>query len=170
MNQDVIKTLQDQINALAMRISELEQEKKIISAGIIRARKFELIDASGKIRAEIGMDNNVQFVLKDEDGKRRLMLTLDKNGSNIFLVDPTEKARVGLGLSKDKAAFTLHDSIGTILAGITVDNTGSRLALLDAGKLEIRSALIIEPGKMQMLTGDGKIIWETPKAENENGE
>ncbi len=100
--------------ALRNRIDRLETtQKRLLAAlamiGLVgllaaasrpdvsRASAFQLLDAKGMVRAELGFrDDGVGLFLKDEEGKDRLRAIHDAGGVGLFLDDEKGTNRVGV--------------------------------------------------------------------------
>jgi hypothetical protein len=71
---------------------------------VVRAQRFELVDADGRPMAVLdsAKDSRAVFLLLDEDGERRIRLAVtEKSGPALEMVDSNGKYRLGLGLGKN---------------------------------------------------------------------
>jgi hypothetical protein len=95
-----------------------------------------------------------QFLLVDENGKRRAGLTVNQMGAGLFFLDENGKPRAMLGM-EDKAApgliFGMEDKAGPAL--LLADENGKPRAWLSVSK--------DGPG-MGLLDANGKTIWSIP--------
>ena len=80
-----------------------------------------------------------QFILEDETGKLRAMLSANKDAPRLDLAGEDGKARVGLAVSKDGPALVLLDENGKARVGLAVSKGGPWLALFDETGKVIRS-------------------------------
>ncbi len=106
-------------------------------AEVVKAKAFEVVDASGKTRAALTLAPNgsAGLGLDDASGNQRAMLILNPDGSPMLsLADASGKVRVGLGLKADGSlALVLADASGKVRAGLGLSTDGSPgLDLLDA--------------------------------------
>ena len=111
----------------------------------VKAHRFILVDAYGKARAGMAMDNaGPRLDLLDENGNVRVGLTVVKGiGPRLGLWDENGKLRVGLALDKDFPSLGFYDENGKGRAGLTVvKGIGPRLGLYDEnGKMRGGMAL-----------------------------
>jgi len=76
-----------------------------------------------------------RFVLEDENGKTRAMLSVDKDGPALSLHDENGEVRATLDVDKDGSGLSLSDAAGKPRAGLAVIAVGPVLVLCDeAGK------------------------------------
>ena len=100
---------------------------------VIRANQFILEDETGKTRAMLTVDKDgPRLCLDDQNGKCRATLHMAKDGPSLRLFDESDKPRVGLAIS---------DESGKVRAGLAVTKAGSGLVLSDES---------------------GKVIWSRP--------
>ena len=77
---------------------------------VIAASAFNLVDENGKIRAALGMRNEVPGVrLFDENGRTRASLAADNNGASLALIDENNNPRACLVVFKDGPGLMLFD-------------------------------------------------------------
>jgi hypothetical protein len=111
---------------------------------VIRAGKFELVDASGTVRAALGSDSAGRSALAFGNEKNpRIVLALDSaGGSALVLCDQNGKGRVLLALSgSGEPDLELYDQNDTSRVMLGLDTSGPMLYLCDQ---------------------NGKIIWRAP--------
>jgi len=104
-----------------------------------------------------------RFVLEDEKGKNRAMLTTFADGAGLTLYDENSKARVMLGVSNDGPALFLYDEKGKGRARLAASNNGPGLQLCDE-KGKTRAGLnVLKSGSwLHLRDENGKTIWRAP--------
>ena len=122
------------------------QAKEPAVAEVVRARRFEMVDAAGKARAVLSVlpDGRTGLLLVDAGGKGRVILRLHSDGTPVLaLYDAAGKERASLSLLPDGSpALGFHDAAGKTRAALSVRPDGtSTLVLADAA---------------------GKVIWKAP--------
>jgi hypothetical protein len=80
---------------------------------VVKASRFELVDASGRTRAVIGMSKggSPEFDLRDPEGRPRALLVLDGDNLPIFFLKDTDvitRAKWELD-SKGEAKLSFHN-------------------------------------------------------------
>jgi hypothetical protein len=135
-----------------------EQEEVPEVPGTIRARKFELVDEHGKVRAAIEIHRGLTgIVLVGLDGKHRVGLWLNADGQpSVGLRDSGGRMAFMMALGHNEARMlTMADKEGHVRLALSVDPHGTP---------EVH--LISEKGELSRLTTAGL---ETTSAE-EGGE
>ena len=82
---------------------------------IVRTQAFELVDKSGRKRAQINVDEQtgeVVFRLRDSKGDIRAKFGADERGSGLLLMDDRTDATVQLRAIRSGASLTLIDREG----------------------------------------------------------
>ncbi len=81
---------------------------------IVRTQAFELVDESGKIRAQINVEKGgeVVFRLRDSKGNIRAKFGAKENGSGLILMDDRTDATVQIRAIESGASITLIDREG----------------------------------------------------------
>lgn len=82
---------------------------------IVRTQAFELVDKSGKKRAQINVDEKtgeVVFRLRDSKGDIRAKFGADERGSGLILMDDRTDATVRVRAVQSGASITLFDREG----------------------------------------------------------
>ena len=82
---------------------------------IVRTQAFELVDKSGKKRAQINVDEKtgeVVFRLRDSKGDIRAKFGADERGSGLILMDDRTDATVQIRAIRSGASLTLIDREG----------------------------------------------------------
>jgi hypothetical protein len=101
-----------------------------------------------------------KFVLEDENGKTRAMLSVDKYGPGLDLRDEKGKIRAGLSVDNDGSDLNLCDEKGTIRARLSLDKDGPLLRLADEnGKTRAVLSLHKNGPGLSLLDENGKGIW-----------
>jgi hypothetical protein len=115
-----------------------EQAKKA-PPEVVQAQRFELVDAQGRVRGEIGMGADGRapsLVLRGEKGEMRAMLALGSEGNSaLALMDGKGETRAALSLLPDASPYlVLTDGQGKTRAGLAVlADGGPGLMLYDKG-------------------------------------
>lgn len=152
---------------------------------VLRATRFELIDASGRVMAVLGSadgktpqlelrdaagkprvymgirENNgePEFIMNGKDGKKRVWLSLTSvGGANLMLIDNKERGRINMLTTPDGDPF-IHmldeNEVGRAAYGISNDGV-PKLELHDA-EGNVRVALRVEKD------GKGAVTFPEPK-------
>jgi hypothetical protein len=181
------------VAAAAPRVPHLDQGRPPV-LNEVRAQRFLLVDASGKLRAVLGAATGgaVSLGLLDNDDKIRSVLIVDANGTprlEMLGADETRRVmlsvfpnRSGLGLFGEGAhggaildvaadgtvTFGLTDKRERTRAGLLLLPDGTALLNLSDTTQRVRAALGIgndgSPG-LGMWDQDGKRIWQAPPVE-----
>ena len=180
------------------RLEKLEEEVSRLTALVgegaakeVRARKFVLEDENGGTCAMLGVaEDSPGLVLYDEDGKRRVVLSVSAadNAPVLVLLDENGKARVQMTAVGDGPNLTLSDGNGKPRAGFNVSDNMPSLVLLDENGItraqlsavpqeedtstlmlygkngEMRVSLLAQDdcGKVALHAENGEIIWGAP--------
>jgi hypothetical protein len=75
----------------------------VVPRGVIRARRFELVNSAGRPMAvlDTAKDTRVVFLLLNKDGERRIRLSVtERDNPALEMQDGNGKYRLGLGLGK----------------------------------------------------------------------
>jgi hypothetical protein len=116
-----------------------------------------------------------KFVLEDENGKARGILTMGGEGPALILNDGSERARATLSIYKEGPGLALYDENSAGCVMLDVFNEGAKLRMFDqkgmprlrllAGKAGPALQLVDETGNLRFVAGreatqtpDGKII------------
>jgi len=127
----------------------------------VRANRFVVEDANGKVRAELNVSKDGSVLgLRDENGKPRIVLGVVaglKDEPMLCLSDENGKPRAALSVTKDGPVLSLFDSEnekplvtlqGTKVVALTLrDENGTDLARLLTGKSGALLQLSDENGK-----------------------
>ena len=132
---------------------------KTAAPEVIRAQRFELVDAEGRVRAVLGESPGgaPALMLNDEKGQARAALGLDANCPRLELSDEQGEARASLFLVFPSAvpSLWLRDEKGKVRASLEVAPGGSReLAALGPG-LGFGAELVLRDE-------EGRRIWSAP--------
>jgi len=108
---------------------------------VVRAKRFELVDAKGAVRGVISMGEDARspgVAFLDAKGKRRAELTTKSDGSSLLaLHDKSGWVRLTLTqLTEGTAFLTLHDEENRIRVLLEVASDGNpTLVMLDKEKV-----------------------------------
>lgn len=83
-------------------------------APVLRARAIELVDESGKVRAQLNIESNGEavFRLRDQKGTIRAKFGAGEDGSGISLMDDRTEATVQIKANKNGSGITLFSRDG----------------------------------------------------------
>jgi hypothetical protein len=141
------------------RTAQAQDAKKVV-----RANEFVLEDENGKHRAVLSASKeNPGLCLYDENGKPRAMLGMSKVGSGLDFFDENGKCRASFGVAKDGPKLALHDENGNGRAALGVAKGMAGLFLFDE-KVKIRALLGVDkdrPG-LTLFDENGKVIGQVP--------
>ena len=137
---------------------------------VIRAQRFEVVDAEGKVRAVLALDrvllwtgpsrppDGALLALYDDQGKRRAEISLFPSGQpRLMLSDAQGKMRAELALSEFLAVLDDQDKL-------RAEAALSRLTLRD-GQGKTRAKLAVSPGgrpNLRLSDENGKAVWQAP--------
>ena len=79
----------------------------------IRAKKFVVVDNNGKPRAVLSdLNDGTGLTLSDKSGKPRVVLSVFNDGTGLTLFDKNGKGRAGLSIFNDEPGLTMADKSG----------------------------------------------------------
>jgi hypothetical protein len=88
---------------------------------VIQARKFQLVDRAGRVRAGLGMaGDDVGLEFLDKAGRVRAGLTMAGDHVGLEFFDKAGRVRAGLGMFGDNVALDFFDKAGRVRAGLTM--------------------------------------------------
>jgi hypothetical protein len=85
----------------------------------VQAKRFQLLDEKGKVRAQLVMSSLKQpaLILYDEKGRERATVRLDKGGeAHFFCTDEGSVGRAVIRWTKDGPRFLCCDATGKVLS------------------------------------------------------
>jgi hypothetical protein len=104
------------------------------------------------------------FVVVDDQGRIRALLSVIKTGSGLALYDESGKVRARLDVNEDFPLLTLHDEKGTPRAVLDVTKYGPELSFHDEKGTPRASLDVLEDRPLLSLNNDkGKPIWSAPR-------
>jgi len=145
----------------------------------VRARRFEVVDDAGKLRALLAVrpDGGPGLVLYDAAETNRAILFERENGeAYLGLCDAAGTTRASLSVTKDsQPGLDLYDAAGKVRARLTLAGGSPVLALADAAGNE-RATLgstileVVKTGEerrraessLVLFDKDGKVMWKVP--------
>ena len=164
-----IKRLEDQLKvfrvifvfvctALGTQIWLQTRPRAIQTAGIMRARQFDVVDAAGKTVAELGQENGqAHLMLYGAAYKPAAEFSVVGSDPRIVFYDEEQKQRAILGMLVGTPTLAMHDAGGDVRALLTADPNGSNFWLKDKdGSATILGNAIDETRRLEK-TG-GKIV------------
>ena len=167
------------VGAAVVGVGVGQQEAPV--AKVVRAERFEVVDAKGNVPAVLTSDETgaTWLALRDEAGKPRASLNVHRDGNPVLsLSDEAGKTRVLLGvLSGGDPDLSLWDQGGTARACLGVaeedggaflslnDKSGAGRARLGARQLKTAPTGVAErrPESSLVLSDEsGKVLWAAP--------
>jgi len=117
-------------------------------ANVVRAQRFELVDAKGKVRIQLGIggkDGQAPGAgLFDEKGQLRAALAVGADGSPFLsLYDEKGNGRAGLSAVPEGTGLTLYDEKGKGRAGLSLVANGNPLLGLYDEKGKVRAGVTL---------------------------
>ena len=102
------------ISALIVGLAQRSPASAQTDASILRGRGLELIDASGKIRAQFTVESNGEgvFRMRDQEGTIRVKLGASDAGSALLLLDQATEPAVQLRAGSKTTSITLKGRDG----------------------------------------------------------
>ena len=131
----------------------------------IRANSFVLEDENGKTRVLLSSPKEGPVLgMLDENGQARVGLSVYKNGPVLKLYDENGKSRAWLSVDKDGPALGLGDENGKVRASLVVVNKVPIMLMYDEnGKIRTSMAVSKEvPTLLQTRDENEKLIWSAP--------
>jgi hypothetical protein len=114
-------------------------------APVVRAQRFELVDAQGTVRAQLGVLERdvIGLAVLEPGGQPRAVIGLESDGTaGVLVADPSGQPRVGLGVDRNSSAgLRLHTAQGNSTTLSAEPDGSSGLTLADATGL--RTGLIL---------------------------
>ena len=95
---------------------------------VVQARAFEMVDAEGNVRAELGIDadGSAGLFLKDVEGRLRACAIHDSTQTGFFALDDAGQIRVGAAqFAHGGGGFALHGPQGKGSAVLYLKGQGS---------------------------------------------
>ena len=156
------------------------QAKQPAVPDLVNARRFELVDAAGKVRAVLGLepDGSPTLDLFDPAGRMRAFLKLGPDGSpGLALCDAAQKLRARMVLPSDgRPSLELRDAAENSRATLRLteegspylalrDKAGATRAVLGVTSLEtIGTAEVTtrSESSLVLFDKDGNVIWRAP--------
>jgi hypothetical protein len=142
------------------------------AAKVLRAERFELVDADGKVRATLGLhaDGGTGLALTGKDGIPHLGLSVDGNGvSDIILWDSdgrpcasiAQAPRVGPSLASDSEGASAELKVHGIPVLRLAHSTRSRWQ-------PVGSSVTVTSSSLDVCDREGKLLWVAPPIKEED--
>lgn len=135
---------------------------------VLRAKRLEIVDDEGKVRASLGtLENGVgELALRDASGRVRAVLEVGEipgEASGLRVFDTNGRARVGLFAYNDPrkgAVVQVNDEKETARATLALDEGGQALLGVGAGEKNRKITAVVGPDGAARLTftGEGPMI------------
>lgn len=106
---------------------------------MVASESIRLIDRDGKLRMQLGCDDQGTFLfLNDESGKMRTSLAAQKGQTYVNLKDDQDRTRCEVRFDDVGPALMLRDEAGAIVGALAYDTQGPYLQIRDTtGKIRI---------------------------------
>ncbi len=178
--------------ALAARVDKLERHNRwlrraglmvlvVAGTGLVAAAqqrreqviadRIALRDENGKVRAELVMDKGApRLQMYDADDKVRLRATVNK-GPALILLDEEEADRVVIGYTKERGgAMDLYDADKNQLVGLRAHANGQGLVLFDdKGRARVGLVHTKKGPRFDLMDEDGQPILTLPPPPKKEG-
>ncbi len=108
---------------------------------VVRARRVELVDDEGRVRAELAIDadGSAGLFVHDVDGRVRASVTHDAQQSALFLMDAEGAVRLGAAqFAHGGGGYALHGPAGRGAAVLYLKGDGSLTLYDDEGGVTAR--------------------------------
>lgn len=161
-----IKRLEDQLKVfrvifvfvcfvLGSQIWLQTRPKGIQTAGIMRARQFDVVDGAGKTIAELSGENGrAHLLLYGAAYKPAAEFSVFGSDPSIVFYDVEQKQRAILGMLGRAPTLAMHDVGGDVRALLTADRNGSTFWLKDKdGSATILGNAIDETRRFDKIGG-----------------
>lgn len=102
---------------------------------VVSAGRFELVDGEGRVRAELGIDDDgsAGLFVRDEEGRLRASLTYDEAQAAMYLWDEGGTIRVGAAqYAHGGGGFALHGEESRGAAVLYLTEGAGSLTIYDA--------------------------------------
>jgi hypothetical protein len=137
---------------------------------VIRAQRFELVDASGAPRAILAMgDSGAMIEVLDEAGQARAQIVQTPEGEYAFaILDAHGTQRWGVGTTKRGfVGMGMRDGSGTFRANMQVADDGSYAGFRAADEHDAQRLFLglRNDGSgygLELQDGTGKVVWTAP--------
>jgi len=108
-----------------VKVTADEEAGPVAAGDALQAKKFELVDDAGKVRARLSMaEGSPTLILFDDKGLNRAQFALGDNGQPaIILTDANDVTRVELGVNaENRPSLLFADAKGNIRTYLDVDD------------------------------------------------
>lgn len=134
-------------------------------AKVIEADRFVLRDASGKVRAMLGVEEgdttSLQFY--DKNGDNGVGLVQDPSGRELFRLAHNNKTRMTLAVTGDVSGLSLFDADEKIKVILCECGADSGLSFYYDKKPRSIFGNNQAGSLLKMFDKDGKVIWQAPR-------
>ncbi len=150
--------------AVVERLEKLERQnrslKQVGAVALILAAAVLLMGQASPTRT---VEAN-EFILKDDNGKRRLIMSLSGVGQepSVELLDANGRVRVRLGTQLGVAGIAFYDENGSERAELSVNSAIQRLTFYDPPDGKIKAELNASIPGLVLFDKDRKVLWQAP--------
>jgi len=145
------------VGAAVVGVATSQQEE--VTAKVVRAERFEVVDAKGEVRAVLAVreDGTPHLALFDADGQVRAIVAVLPSGTpDLYLCDADGKPRASLAVWEDGPSLTLRDAKGKDRATLELSRDWGPILWLDdaAGKTRLELGLGLPDGNPILSLAD----------------
>jgi hypothetical protein len=136
----------------------------LFQAGVVRARKFTVVDEEGKTVAELGTKNGVSYLsFYDANYKSKAQIVVnDAEGPKIILFDKDQNQRALLEVT-ETPEFVLHSADHQVRALLTADDETSVFWLKDKKGFATILGNAVEETRKITKSGGQPVVTDTVK-------
>ncbi len=136
---------------------------------VVKARSFIVVDEKGRQRAVLSATKYASvFMLADEKGQTRFGLVSSELGA-VFTIYDEKRQRVALKVTKDGPSLELNDEQGHPRSSLVVTKDGPMFALADEkgnrraaiGAIDLCESKTAE-SSILLFDKDEKVLWQAP--------
>jgi hypothetical protein len=157
-------TTEERLEKLERELTKTKRRNRWLLGGVglvlgMFALAWATIGTAGKAQAQAtGPAKKVihanEFILEDENGKVRVVLSARTDGSGLFLYDENSKELVMLAVNKAGPGLALCDAKGEPRVQLTAEDDGARLILSDEKGLSGAALGVLKNGPELRLFDD----------------
>jgi hypothetical protein len=154
-------TLENRVEVLEKELKKTKRHNRYLLGFVLTALTIGAVSSAFSTSAKEVRAN--QFIVEDESGKPRVVLSAGENGPSLSLTDENGKVRFALNVRKNGPGLGLLDENGKTRAILSADAQGTALCLKDEnGKLRV--ALNVSGDQEGLLLRDenGKPVGSLP--------
>ena len=148
-------TIEERLENMEREVGRQKRRNRWLLGAILLLAGGLIVPTAFRTRAQgAGTAKEVRaeaFIVEDENGKDRAVLSVTKDGPYLALYDKNGKSRAWLAVDKDIPGLTLYDKNGKSRAELDVLKNGPRLSLFDENGKSCIGLAVIEEGPLLLL-------------------